>query len=68
MKKIYLLVCLSFLLAPLSFPVHAEDRDRDDRDHHRSGAPEMPGVGLAAAAAVGIAGYLVLRRRHASQK
>jgi MYXO-CTERM domain-containing protein len=66
LKKAYLLVCLSFFLAPLATSLHAEDRDRDDK-HHRSGAPEMPGVGLAAAAVIGIAGYLVLRRRHTSQ-
>lgn len=63
LKKIYLLLCLSFLLAPQN--VLAEDDD--DSHHHRSGAPEMPALGFGAAIAIGIAGYLVLRRRHPSQ-
>jgi Ni/Co efflux regulator RcnB len=48
---------------------HHSDHDRDyDRDHdrdrdHRISASEMATFGTAAAAAIGIAGFLFLRRR-----
>jgi hypothetical protein len=40
-------------------PDHDRDRDRD----HRISASEMATFGTAAAAAIGIAGFLFLRRR-----
>ena len=67
MKKLYLLACLSLLLAPVSLLAYPEESDRRGKGHQHTGAPEMPHTGVALAAAVGIAGYLVLRRRHATQ-
>jgi O-antigen/teichoic acid export membrane protein len=64
LKKIFLLACLFVALAPRI--AKAEDHDRDDRRKHHIRASEMAGVGLGAAALVGVAGYLILRRRHSS--
>lgn len=48
---------------------HDFDRDSDrDGDHHgRVSATEMNSIGLAAAAFIGVGGYLALRRRNATQ-
>lgn len=50
---------------------HKKDADHDfdrDSDHHdRVSATEMNSIGLAAAAFIGIGGYLALRRRNAAQ-
>jgi hypothetical protein len=62
LKKLLLLACLSFVLAPLGVQANTQKPKPKPK-----GAPEMPAVGFGAAAAIGIAGYLLLRRRHASQ-
>ena len=57
MKKLFLLACLIVVLAPHSaFAGH---------HRHRMKADEMAGIGVGAAALVGAAGYLLLRKRHA---
>jgi MYXO-CTERM domain-containing protein len=57
LKKLFLLACLIVLVAPYSaFSGH--------KRHIR--ADEMAGMGVGAAALVGAAGYLLLRRRHSA--
>ena len=64
LRKLFLLTCLIVALAPNN--AKAEDHDRDDRHKHRVKASEMTGIGIGAAALVGLAGYLLLRRRHSA--
>lgn len=67
LKKLLLLVCLCFALAPVS--LHAQNNNNNSGNqapHHRKGAPEMPGIAFGVAAVIGVAGYALLRRRHAS--
>jgi MYXO-CTERM domain-containing protein len=61
LKKLILLACLVVALAPRG--AKAEDDDGHKR-HIR--ADEMAGMGVGAAALVGVAGYLLLRRRQSS--
>jgi LPXTG-motif cell wall-anchored protein len=50
-----------FLLAPHSA------RANDDKPKHKNmNATEIAGIGVGAAALVGLAGYLFLRRRHSA--
>jgi hypothetical protein len=60
-----MLACLTVALAPHS--AKAKDHDWDDKPkHHRHmRANEIAGIGIGVAAIVGVAGYLLLRRRHA---
>jgi MYXO-CTERM domain-containing protein len=68
LKKLYLVACLSFVLAPHTLLAVPQNTAHGNKGHHHhGGAPEMPGIGFGLAAAIGIAGYLVLRRRHTSQ-
>jgi MYXO-CTERM domain-containing protein len=66
LKKLLPLACLVVALTPLG--VKAEDNDADDKPRHKHDmkASEMAGMGIGAAALVGLAGYLLLRRRHLS--
>ena len=58
LKKLFLLACLIVLVAPYS--AFAGRQRRHIRAH------EMAGMGVGAAALVGAAGYLLLRRRHSA--
>jgi MYXO-CTERM domain-containing protein len=62
MKRLLLVAFLALLVTPgLAL---AEDQKGDhEGDHQDVKALEMAGVGTGAAALVGIAGYLALRRR-----
>jgi MYXO-CTERM domain-containing protein len=64
MKKLALTLALGFLLTPVSAFAH-HDRDWDD-DDDRISATEMGTIGFTAAGLIGVAGYLVLRRRRAA--
>ena len=82
MKRLCFLGVLVLCLTPTLVRAHDDDdkdRDRDrwhhddDKDHHRLGwqhdsvtAAEMTGIGLGGAALIGVAGYLILRKRNAS--
>ena len=65
MKKLFLTVCLMFLVAP--FGLLANNPPKGGQGKKKGAAPEMPAAGLGVAAAIGMAGYLVLRRRYARQ-
>jgi hypothetical protein len=71
MKKLLLLACLCFALAPQSLRAqndNSQGQNDDSQGQHPSkGAPEMPGIAFGVAAVIGVAGYLVLRRRHNCQ-
>jgi len=58
LKKLFLLTCLIVLFAPYSAFA--------GRKRHHIRADEMTGMGVGAAALVGAAGYLLLRRRHSA--
>lgn len=70
MKKLCLLAVLVLCLTPTL--VRADDDDDKDRDrdrwHHHDAvtAAEMTGIGIGGAALIGVAGYLILRKRNAS--
>jgi len=59
-KKLFLLAILAATLAPLGLGKENYEKEKK----HKIRATEMFGVGIGAAALVGAAGYLVLRRRH----
>ncbi len=61
LKKLFLVVCLLVLAAPLASFAGS------NKPKPKGAAPEMPGVALGVAAAIGVTGYLVLRRRRAHQ-
>jgi hypothetical protein len=63
-RKLVLLACLVVALAPLG--AKAEDDGGDDGGKRQIRATEMAGIGIGAAALVGAAGYLLLRRRHSA--
>ena len=74
MKKLCLLAVLMMGLTPTL--VRAHDRDADDdkdrdrdrwhHDHDDVTAAEMTGIGIGGAALIGVAGYLILRKRNLS--
>jgi hypothetical protein len=67
LKKFTLIAALTLFAAPY---VTSARGDRDDdfgRRHRHMNASEFAGAGFAAAALIGIAGYLALRRRGARQ-
>lgn len=66
MRKPVLVAVLSLLLVPHAFA--DGDRDRDDRHHRHMNASEFITGGAFAAALLGLAGYLVLRRRGVQQR
>jgi len=63
-----MLVCLVVALMPQSVRAEREDYDRDDdrpKHHkHHIRANELAGIGIGVAALIGVAGYLVVRRRN----
>jgi MYXO-CTERM domain-containing protein len=61
LKKLIMLAFLAVTLSPFSAKA---DNDRDDHPKHHIRANEMAGIGIGAAALVGVAGYFLLRRRH----
>jgi MYXO-CTERM domain-containing protein len=61
LKKLIMLAFLAVTLSPYGAKA---DNDRDDRPRHHIRANEMAGIGIGAAALVGVAGYFLLRRRH----
>jgi hypothetical protein len=63
LKKFVLVGALTLLVTPYLASA-GEDHDKDDKKGHRHvNATEFVGAGLAAAAMIGVAGYIVLRRR-----
>jgi len=58
-----MLACLLVVLAPHSAKAQNDD-DQGDRPKRRIRATEMAGIGIGAAALIGVAGYFVLRRRN----
>jgi hypothetical protein len=62
LKKLLLLAAFAVCFTPQI--ARAGDWNHNDPRHHRKiGATEMAAAGFGAAALLGIAGYLVLRRR-----
>ena len=76
MKKLCLLAALIMCLTPTLVRAHDHDADDyKDRDHDRDRwhhdhddvtAAEMTGIGIGGAALIGVAGYLILRKRNLS--
>lgn len=67
MKKLCLLGVLVLCLTPTLVRAHGDDDDKDRRWHHDSvTAAEMTGIGIGGAALIGVAGYLILRKRNVS--
>lgn len=69
MKKLCLLAVLMMGLTPTLVRAEKEDHDQDPDDHWHHGrvtAAEMTGIGIGGAALIGVAGYLILRRRNLS--
>jgi len=60
LKRFILLASFAVLFTPYFASAH----DWNDRDHHRKiSANEMATAGFAAAAMIGVVGYLTLRKR-----
>ena len=66
MKKLILVGALTLLVTPYLASA-GEDHDKDDKPHRHLNATEFVTGGLAAAALLGVAGYVVLRRRGTRQ-
>jgi MYXO-CTERM domain-containing protein len=71
-KKLLMLACLIVVLTPLSARAQ-NDNCQGNEDSQGCGgskphmsAVEMTGLGVGGAALVGLAGYLLLRRRHSA--
>jgi len=67
MRKLFFIACLSLMLAPLGLQAQNNNNQGQNNNKQRQGAPEISAVGFGAAAAIGIAGYLWIRRRNATQ-
>ncbi len=67
MRNLFLVACLSLMLAPLGLQAQNNNNQGQNNNKQRQGAPEISAVGFGAAAAIGIAGYLWIRRRNATQ-
>ena len=64
MKKLILLASLAVLFTPYVASAHDwNGGDRDDHRHRKISANEMAAAGFAAAAMLGVVGYLALRKR-----
>jgi hypothetical protein len=62
LKRLILLASFAVLFTP--FVASAHDGKDGDRDRHRKiSANEIAATGFAAAAIIGVAGYLALRKR-----
>ena len=67
MKKI-VSIAATFLFATPLLTMARDNRFPDfGRGHHHMNAPEFAGAGLVIAALVGLAGYVIVRRRSARQ-
>jgi hypothetical protein len=65
MKRLIMLVCLVVALMPQTVRAERGDHDRDNhRRKHHVRANELAGIGIGVAALIGVAGYLVVRRRN----
>jgi hypothetical protein len=67
LKKLILIAALTLFAAPYLTMARGDRDDDSSRRHRRVSASEFVGTGFAAAALIGVAGYLVLRRRRARQ-
>jgi hypothetical protein len=68
LRKLILVGALTLLATPYLASAR-EDDDKDDKDRHHGhmNASELAGAGAAAASLIGLAGYVILRRRNARQ-
>jgi hypothetical protein len=71
LKKLFLILCLLVLAVPCATLARGgnnyNNNNQNNQNHKKGNAAELPGIALGAAAVIGVAGYLVLRRRHANQ-
>ena len=64
MKRLILLASFAVLFTPFVASAHDwNDGDRDDHHHRKISANEIAAAGVAAAAIIGVLGYLALRKR-----
>lgn len=61
MKRLTVLALFAVLFTPLLASAYG-----GGRDHKKISATELITSGFVAAGAIGVAGYLILRRRHAN--
>jgi hypothetical protein len=63
LKRLILVASFAVLFTPFVASAHDwNDGDRDDHHHRKISANEMAAAGFAAAAMLGVVGYLVLRK------
>jgi len=66
MKRLLLLAFLDLLATPGLALAQNQDQNQDGNSQGGVNAAEMAGIGMGVAALLGVAGYLVLRRRRAA--
>ncbi len=66
MKRLLLLAFLALLATPGLALAQNQDQNQDGNSQGGVNAAEMAGIGVGVAALLGVAGYLVLRRRRAA--